>query len=408
VTRTGGAVADARRRRSWVEVDVGAISRNVARLARLVEPAELLAVVKAGAYGHGAPSSARAALAGGASALGVALVDEAVELRSAGVACPILLLVEPDAAGMLEAVAAGCRPTVYSTAGVEAARHAARLLDRSVGVELKVDTGMHRVGASPGDVVELARAIAQSPELRLEGLWTHLAVADDPSDPFTAEQLERFGALREKLTAAGLLGGARVHAANSAGALHHPAARLDLVRCGIACYGVPPSATPSPVALEPALAWKARVALVRDLPAGERVSYGRLYRLEVPSRLAVLPVGYADGVPRAWFESGGAVLLGGRRCPVAGAVTMDQTVVDCGAGSSVEPGDEAVLLGRQGSGVLDVAEWARRLGTIPYEVLARIGPRVARVPVGTADGDERGAAGAEGTRVEEGDDALAT
>lgn len=403
----GGVVADARRRRSWVEVDLGAISRNVARLLRLVAPAELLAVVKADAYGHGALPAARAAVAGGASALGVALVDEAVELRAGGVGCPILLLAEPDAAGMLEAVAAGCRPTLYSAAGVEAARQAARVLDRRVAVELKVDTGMHRVGASPGDARALALAVAEAPELCLAGLWTHLAVADDPDDPFTAEQLRRFAALRKELEVAGLLGEARVHAANSAGALHHPASRLDLVRCGIACYGVAPSATPLAVALEPALVWKARVAFVRDLPAGERVSYGRRYRLAAPSRLAVLPVGYADGVPRAWFESGGSVLLGGRRCLVAGTVTMDQTIVDCGPGSSVGPGDEAVLLGREDAGAPDALEWARRLGTIPYEVLARIGRRVARVPVGT------GAEGGIGERVdrsrrEEGTDALAT
>ncbi len=364
-------------RPAFVEVDLDAIAQNASALAGLVAPAELCAVVKADGYGHGAPAVARAALSAGAGSLAVALVEEGVALREAGITAPILLLSEPTPDGIAEAVARRLTLTLYRPAAVAAAQRAARRVGVRAAVEVKVDTGMHRVGASEDDALAVAGAIAASADLRLTGLWTHFAVADEPDDPFTATQLARLAHTRARLGAAGIAVG-RVHAANSAGALAHPASRLDLVRCGLALYGYSPVAGAGP-ALAPALSLKARVHLVRTLPAGEATSYGRAYRLPRAGAVAVIPLGYHDGVPRALFDGGGEVLIGGRRRPVAGTVTMDQLLVDCGPSGDVAAGDEAVLIGRQKDDAIDAAQWARWLATVPYEVLCGIGPRVPRV-----------------------------
>jgi alanine racemase len=247
-------------------------------------------------------------------------------------------------------------------------------------VHLKVDTGMHRAGAALEDAVEVAQAVEAARGLRLEGLWTHLAVADDPSqDAYTASQLERFEEARDRLAAAGLQP-QLLHAANSAGAITHPSSRYDMVRCGIAVYGHPPSlALVGRADLRPALSLKAEVSLVRQLPPGERISSGRRSEVARASTVATVPLGYADGVPRRLSAVGGAVLVGGHRRPIAGTVTMDQIMVDCGADGSVAAGDEVVLIGRQGDAEVTAEEWAERLDTISYEILCGIGPRVARV-----------------------------
>ncbi len=391
-------MAEGRTRPAWAEIDLGALRHNVGLLGRLVAPSALWAVVKADAYGHGAPEVARAAVEAGAAGLAVALVDEAVELRQAGVEAPVLLLSEPAPDAAEAAAAAGLLPTLCSLEGVASMAEAAKVLGTPLGVHVKVDTGMHRMGALPAEVPGVVAAVAEQPGLGLEGLWTHLAVADGATAEdraFTATQLARFDA-----AVAALGPGARpavLHAANSAGAIAWPAARYDLVRCGIALYGELPSPAIAGVfaeaapgeSLRPVLSLKAHVAAVRELDAGERPSYGRLRPLPRRSVVATVPVGYADGVPRALFDGGFEVLIGGRRCPLAGMVTMDQIMVDCGPGAPVAPGDEVVLLGRQGADEITAAEWARRLGTISYEVLTGIGPRVPRVvsgarPRGTA------------------------
>lgn len=384
-------------RPAWVEVDLDALTHNVRLLAELVAPARLCAVVKADAYGHGAPAVARAALEGGASLLAVALVEEGVALREAGVEAPVLLLSEPTPEGIDEAIGRRLTLTCYTPAGVAAAGAAARRRGEPAGVHLKVDTGMHRVGAAAEDLPGLAAAVAGEPTLALEGLWTHLAVADAPEDGFTALQLERFSAAVAALEAVDSRPRLR-HVANTAAAIAFPASRLDLVRCGIGCYGYAPSPACGAVledalggrpGLRPALSLKARVHLVRELPAGERTSYGRHYRLARAGQVAVVPLGYHDGVARALAAAGGEVLIGGVRRPLAGTVTMDQILVDCTDGPPVAPGDEAVLLGRQGGEAITADEWARRLGTICYEVLCGIGPRVPRLPVGLADAPRR-------------------
>jgi len=241
---------------------------------------------------------------------------------------------------------------------------------------------MHRVGAAHADAVALARAVAERPDLRLEGLWTHFAVADDPALAFTAVQEGRFRAAVDELAGAGIRP-PLLHACNSAGALAHPAAHHDLVRCGIAVYGVAPSPIlAGAVDLRPVLSLRARVSYVKEVAAGEGLSYGLRYRVPRPSIVATVPIGYADGVPWRLGVAGGAVLIGGRRRPIAGSVTMDQILVDCGDDRSVAPGDEVVLLGRQGDESIDAWEWAGKVGTIAYDILCGIGPRVPKRYVG--------------------------
>jgi alanine racemase len=373
----------------WAEVDLAAIRHNVGVLARLAAPARVCAVVKAGAYGHGPVESSRAALDGGASWLAVALVEEGAQLRDAGIDAPVLLLSEPPAAAMADVVGLGLTATLYTEAGVAAAAAAAVAATRGtpLPVHLKVDTGMHRVGATAADAVKLALTVEERPELALQGLWTHFALADVPDDPFTGVQNRRFKAVLDELAGLGVRP-ALAHACNSAGVLAHPDAHHDLVRCGLAVYGVAPSPALEAHAatLRPALALKARVSMVKDVEPGEGVSYGLRFRADRPTVIATVPVGYADGVPWRLTGAGGEVLIGGRRRPLAGAVTMDQLMVDCGpaggAGGSVAVGDEVVLIGRQGDEEIGAWEWAGRLGTIAYEVLSGIGARVPRVHVG--------------------------
>jgi len=365
----------------WAEVDLGAIRHNVAVLAERVAPAAVCAVVKASGYGHGPVEVSRAALAGGATWLAVALMEEGAVLREAGIAAPVLLLSEPPAGAMAAVVDLGLTPTLYTAEGLDALT-AAAAGPVTVPVHVKVDTGMHRVGAAADDAVKLALAVEERTHLRLEGVWTHFAVADDPSGDFTTGQFARLGAVVDELATAGIRP-PLVHACNSAGALGFPACHGDLVRCGIAVYGVAPApgligAAP----LRPALALKAHVSLVKEVEAGEALSYGLRYRLGHRSHVATVPIGYADGVPWRLGVTGGEVLIGGRRRPLAGSVTMDQVLVDCGDDGSVAAGDEVVLLGAQDGERIDAWEWAAKVGTIAYEVLAGIGSRVPRVYVG--------------------------
>jgi alanine racemase len=380
-------VAAARLRPAWAEIDLGAIRHNAGVLADVAAPAALCAVVKAGGYGHGSVEVGRAALDGGATWLAVALVEEGLELRAAGLSAPVLLLSQPPPAAMPDVVAAALSPTVYTPEGLDALVDAVAAAAPAVpfSVHVKVDTGMHRVGADPAGAVALAVAVGSNPRLRLEGFWTHLAVSDEIDDPYTAAQGACFDDAVASLAAAGVRPPI-LHAANSAAAMWHPACRYDLVRCGIALYGLAPAADgwdrPPVPRLRPALSLKARVSHVRELGAGERLSYGLRYQLQRESVIATVPLGYADGVTRALSAAGGEVLVGGRRRPIAGTVTMDQILVDCGPGSAVAVGDEVVLLGRQGAESITAWEWAMRTGTIAYEVVCGVSGRVPRTHVG--------------------------
>jgi alanine racemase len=377
---TGGA----RFRPAWAEVDLAAVRSNVEVLRRISAPAAVCAVVKADGYGHGSVAVARAALEAGAASVAVALVEEGVVLRAAGIEAPILLLSEPPASAAGEVVRRRLTPTVYTSEGLDAfATAAAVQRGGPAGVQLKIDTGMHRVGATADDAVALAQRIQADPHLRLEAVWTHFAVADEArSAAVTDEQCRRFDAACAAIEAAGVPVPAR-HAANSAGALY-TGARLDLVRPGLAVYGYDPDPGRPLDELRPALSLKAEVSFVKVLDAGERLSYGLRYELRERSVIATVPLGYADGVPRRLGAAGGHVLIGGRRRPIAGTVTMDQLLVDCGPpeGAVVARGDEVVLLGTQGGDRITADDWAERLDTISYEILCGIGARVPRVYLG--------------------------
>jgi len=365
------------RRPVWAEIDLAALRANAAWLAGLVAPARLCAVVKAFGYGHGPVRAAEAAVAGGASWLAVATVEEGVQLRQAGITEPILLLSEPVGAALADVVAWRLTPTLYSPGAVATMARAVAGYGsrRPMPVHVKVDTGMHRVGAAPSDAAEIAAAVVRAPELELEGLCTHFAVADEPEDPYTGVQLATFLRVAGQVAVRPPI----LHAANSAAALTLPAARLDLVRCGIALYGLAPALTLAAhcAGLRPAMAVKARVTFAKRVAAGERVSYGLRYRIGRDSTIATVPIGYADGVPRRLAETGGQVLIRGRRRPIAGTVTMDQITVDCGD-DEVGPGEEVVLIGEQDGEAIGAWDWAERLGTIAYEIVCGISSRVPR------------------------------
>jgi alanine racemase len=367
----------------WSEVDLDAVRANVAALRALAAPAALLAVVKANGYGHGAVPVARAALAAGAEWLGVARVEEGEQLRDAAIDAPVMLLSEPAPGVAERVVAAALTPVVYSELGIDAlAKAVADAGGPPLDVHLKIDTGMHRVGCAPDDALALAQLIDARDELVLAGVCTHLAVADEPDHPYTAEQLARFDAARAALESAGLHP-ALAHAANSAGLLAQPAARYDLVRIGIACYGLSPSpalADHEPT-LRPAMSLRARITLVKELPDGARVSYGLRGEVGSTGRIATVAAGYADGVPRNLGLRGGEVLVAGVRRPIVGAVTMDQLLVDLDDAPAAV-GDEVVLIGRQGDDEITATEWANLLGTIAYEIVTGIGARVPRTYTG--------------------------
>ncbi len=343
-------------RRAEARVDTGAIERNCARLAAL---APLCAVVKANGYGHGAVEAARAAQRGGASWLAVATAGEAAELRAAGVEGPLLVMgaLSPDELRI--ALDADADIVAWREEFVAALPHDAR-------IHVKLDTGMGRLGTrDPTEATRVASAAGD----RLAGAMTHFATADDDPE-FMAKQLERFLPWADSL-------GVMRHAANSAGALREPAARLDLIRCGIAIYGMDPfHRDPAEQGLEPALELVSYVAEVKRARAGESVGYGRRFVAERDTWMATIPIGYGDGVRRG-LTNRADVLVGGRRVPLAGTVSMDNITVDLGD-DPVERGTEAVLLGSRGSERILAEDWARALGTINYEITCGLSSRVPR------------------------------
>ncbi len=363
---------------AWAEVDLDAIAHNVGVLRRAAAPAAVWAVVKADGYGHGAVPVARAALGAGCEGLCIALTSEGVALRQAGIDAPILLLSEQPPGDAAVLVEHRLTPTVSTAEGIDAlaAEHV-----RDLDVHLKIDTGMHRVGATPADAAPLvARIESHRPWLRLAGVFTHLAIADEPSDPYTDQQLDRFDEVLGAIPAVPV-----THAANSAAALSHVRARRSFVRAGIAVYGISPGPGVDHLCadLRPAMALKARVSFVKRVAAGARISYGLRHTFPAETTVATVPIGYADGVRRG-LSNKGFVLIRGRRRPIVGVVTMDQLMVDCGD-DPVRAGDEAVLIGAQGDERITAEEWGDALGTIGYEVVCGIGARVPRRYLGRTD-----------------------
>lgn len=366
-------------RPAWAEIDLDAIAHNVRSIRGLLgNQVQLMAVVKANAYGHGAVQVARAALEAGASKLAVACVDEAIQLRRAGVREAILILgyVPPWQTEQVLENELQITLSTWELASSLSAR--ATALGLQATVHVKVDTGFGRFGLLPEEVLDFVRRLRSLPSLHLEGLWTHFATADERDKSYTRRQLATYLDTLKALNEAGVSIPCR-HVANSAATMEMPETHLDMVRCGIALYGLYPSAeVERTVDLKPAMSLKARVGRIRVLPAGSSISYGRTYITHQPTRVALVPFGYADGFHRS-LSNRGSVLVGGRSVSVVGRVCMDQFVVNVQDVSKVKPDDEVVLIGHQGGEQLTAEEVALAAGTINYEVVCSVSARVPRL-----------------------------
>lgn len=366
-----------------LQVDLGALQRNAARLADLVAPTPLGVVVKAHAYGHGLVPVARA-LSGRVARLFVYELDEAIALRDAAITDPVLIFGPIPPERLDEAHATGAAITVWDLDFARRAAATARRRGSPFAVHAKVDTGVARLGFRPGQTPAALAALGQMPELHLEGCYTHLASSEDLDEGFTSLQHRRFAEATDGTLPAGTIR----HMAASAAAMMWPETRLDLVRVGIALYGVWPSresrlflqsrairglhdGDPTAGLLEPAITWTTRIVALREVPPGEPVGYGCTYHAARHTTIATLPLGYAEGIDRA-LSNRGAALVGGRRCPIVGRVCMDMSMVDVTEVPGVHVGGRVTLLGRDGDAEIsadDLAEWS---GTIAYEVLARL------------------------------------
>jgi alanine racemase len=368
--------------RALARIDTAAVASNCRRLkAELGEGAELCAVVKADGYGHGAEACAEAALAGGATRLAVATGDEAAHIGRRFPQVPLLTMGALTPGDLDTALAGGSELAVWREGFRQLVATRARAQGRPARVHVKHDSGMGRLGTpDPAEALELARACAADPGLELAGIWTHFATADEPGSDggYFDQQRERFAAVAAAAKAE--FPGILAHAANSAAVFRDADAHFDLARCGVAVYGLDPfQGDPGERGLAPALSLHSHVADVKRFAAGESAGYGRTWRAPVDTWVGVLPLGYGDGVRRG-LSNNAEVLIGGRRHPLVGTVSMDNVTVDLGPETAVEPGAEAVLIGRQGEQTILAEQVAGRLGTINYEVTCGISGRVPREP----------------------------
>lgn len=366
-------------RPTWLEIDLDAVSENVRRARQIVGPGvRVMAVVKGNAYGHGITHIARAAVAGGASMLGLACLSEAYLLKSSGIIAPMLVLGYTPAWQAEDAVRHNVRLTLFDLNTARALSQAAQRIGRPARVHIKVDTGMGRLGVLPDEAPDFVEAVSRLPGVEIEGIFTHFSTADEADKTYTYWQLAQFRQVLEAVERRGIHV-PYIHAANSAALLTVPESHFNMVRLGIAMYGLAPSpATPLPPGFQPTITWKTIVAQVKRLPPGSFVSYGNTYRTQGEEVIAVIPVGYADGFRRApthW----GHVLVHGQRAPIVGRVCMDQTMINVTHIPDVQQGDEVVLIGRQGDEEITVDEIAARFGTINYEVVSQILARVPRL-----------------------------
>ena len=372
---------------AWADINLSALAHNVRVLISESAPSEVWAVVKANAYGHGALQCATTALESGATGLCVALADEAIDLRKAGISAPILVMSEQPPQQHEDMIKYGLIATLYNQATIEHYANEATRLGIVGAVHLKVDTGMHRVGVDSKHAVEMAQLIAAQTWLQLDGIFTHLATADVVGHEATSRQVAEFDRVCEELKQLALLP-RRVHIANSSATMNHIGVATQMknaptmTRVGIAMYGIAADAQSNSFGvaegaeLQPVMAVKARVSHVQWLDAGEAVSYGLHRALKQRSCIATLPIGYADGVPRGLWATG-EVLIGGKRRAFAGVVTMDQVMIDC-ENDDVQVGDEAVLIGKQSESQITANDWAHQIGTIGYEIVCGISARVPR------------------------------
>lgn len=360
----------------WAEVSLDSIAHNVRQFRRFIGPGcELMAVVKANGYGHGALETAYTMIANGTNWLAVALPEEAVRLRRGGITAPILVLGAVGADELDVCVAQDLVVTVFEP-------HIARLLSQAAvaqhklaRVHIKVDTGMGRLGLLPEDFGSLVELVQGLPGLEIQGVFTHFAQADEPSLEYTKWQWHRFQKVRADLKARGI-SIPFVHAANTAATLFFPESHLDLVRVGLGIYGMYPDSR-RPLHLKPALSLKTKVAFVKRVPAGSAVSYESTYVTWKETSLAVLPIGYADGLSRG-LSNQGKVIIHGTLCPIVGRITMDHTLVDVGD-LPVVIGDEVILIGSDGVQEIHAHDWAAMLGTINYEITCMLSSRIERV-----------------------------
>ncbi|MFE9608495.1 alanine racemase [Streptomyces sp. NPDC006012] len=370
--------------RARAEIDLAALRANVRALRALAPGAALMAVVKSDAYGHGAVPCARAALDAGATWLGTATPEEALALRAAGLPGRVLCWLWTPGGPWQEAIEADIDVSVSGMWALREVTAAARAAGRPARVQLKADTGLGRNGCPPGDWAELVGAALRAEAdglLRITGLWSHFACADEPGHPSNAAQLDQFREMTAYAEAQGVRPEVR-HLANSPATLTLPEAHFDLVRTGIAVYGISPGpqiGSPADFGLRPVMTLSASLALVKHVPGGHGISYGHRYVTLGETTLGLVPVGYADGIPRHASGSG-PVLVGGKWRTIAGRVAMDQFVVDLG-GDEPETGAEAVLFGPGDRGEPTAEDWAQAAGTIAYEIVTRIGSRVPRVYV---------------------------
>jgi alanine racemase len=377
----------------WAEIDLNAIAHNIRELRRMTHPnAKLMGVVKANGYGHGAVQVAQCALQNGAELLGVARIEEGIQVRETGIEAPILIFgyTPPEMAPTL--FASDLTPTVYTLAAAKALSEKAASLGKKIKIHLKVDTGMGRLGLvahdlSPkqtgsragADPVQEALSIASLASLEVEGIFTHFATADSADKSYADKQLDLFMDFLNRLRKAGLDPGVK-HAANSAALIDMPQSHLDMVRPGIASYGLYPSdeVNKKKVGLKPAMALKTRIIQLKKVPAGFKISYGATYETQRPTTIATVPVGYADGLNRL-LSSNGQMLVGGQRVPIVGRICMDLTMLDVGRIDHAQIGDEVVIFGQQGSESQTVDEMASSLNTINYEIVTGITARVPRI-----------------------------
>ena len=366
--------------RAVARIDFEAVRANCARLkSELGEGAELCAVVKADGYGHGADGCANAALSGGATRLAVATAAEAEQIGRRFQHVPLLTLGALTGEEVDDAISAGSELAVWQEEFRRLIADRARAHGHPARLHVKYDSGMGRLGnRDAGEVLRLARACAEDPDLELAGIWTHFATADELDSTYFEEQLDRFDEVAAALKAEHP--SVLVHAANSAAVLREKRAHYDMARCGIAIYGLDPfQRDPAEHGLRPALSLRSHVADVKRFPAGASAGYGRKWQAPVDTWVGVVPLGYGDGVRRA-LTNNAEVLVGGRRHSLVGTVSMDNITIDLGPQTDVEPGEEAVLIGKQGGEEILAEEVARRLGTINYEVTCAISPRVPRRP----------------------------
>ncbi|MEW5767004.1 MAG: alanine racemase [bacterium] len=369
-------------RPTWVEIRLDYIGHNIKAIKEHVGPqVKLMAVVKADAYGHGASRVSERAVQAGADWLGVASLSEAIELRDYGIKAPLLILGATPAAYAKEVLENRVTPTVFEPCLAKALSIAAVERGEKCKVHIKVDTGMGRLGVIWEEAPKLTREIAGLPGIEIEGLFSHLATADEPAKDYVRLQLTRFYWVLNQLEEAKIHIPIK-HMANSAGAIDSPFTRLNLVRPGIATYGLPPAKDfPLKIDLYPAMSFKTQIIQLKWWPSGSPISYGGTYRTNRPARVATLPVGYADGYNRE-LGNKAYVLIGGQRLPVIGRVCMDFSMVDVTSLPEVREGDEVVLFGSQGKERIPVEEIAELCRTINYEIVSRIGGRIPRVYVG--------------------------